>query len=81
MLMKLTTGVDFTNILHAAFRRADPISSKKTNGLTLFYAILGSALVNSASKMLVKLTLARPGSHINEQLFCTKVFSLLTVLL
>jgi len=28
MLMKLTTGVDFTNILSAAFKHPDPKSAK-----------------------------------------------------
>ncbi len=48
MLMKLTPGVDFTNILCAAFRHTDPKSAKKTDSLTVFFALLGSAL-----KMLV----------------------------
>jgi len=36
MLMKLTTGVKLTNILHAAFTHADPKKPKKANGLTAF---------------------------------------------
>jgi len=36
MLMKLTPGVDFINVLWAAFMHADPKSAKKTDNLTLF---------------------------------------------
>ncbi len=35
---------------------ADPKSAKKTDGLTVFFVLLGSALVKAASKMFVKLT-------------------------
>ncbi len=36
MLVKSTPGVDFTNILRAAFPRVDPKSAKKTYNLTVF---------------------------------------------
>jgi hypothetical protein len=36
MLMKLTQGVNFTNILCAAFIHADPKCAKKSNDLTVF---------------------------------------------
>jgi len=36
MLVKLTPGVNFTNILHAAFIRPYPKSEKKTDNLTVF---------------------------------------------
>ncbi len=36
-------GVKFTNILWVAFMRADPRSEKKTEWLTLFFALLRSA--------------------------------------
>jgi len=35
-LMKLTPGVNFTNILGAAYTLADPKSAKNTNGLIVF---------------------------------------------
>ncbi len=50
-----TSGVDFTNILCSAFMHADPKSAKKTNGLTEFFAFLGSARVKADHKMLVKI--------------------------
>jgi len=36
MLVKLTTGVDFTNILMEAFMHADPEGAKDTDDLTVF---------------------------------------------
>jgi len=49
--------VNFTNILHAAFKRADPKSTKENYGLTVFFVLLGSAGAKGAHKMLVKSTL------------------------
>ncbi len=49
-------GVDFTNILCAAFKQVDPISIKKTDGLTEFFALTGSACIKAAHETLVKLT-------------------------
>jgi len=48
-------GVNFIIILLAAFACADPKSAKKTYNLTVFFAILGSAHVKAACKMLMKL--------------------------
>jgi len=45
--------------LQAAFLSADPKSVKKTDGLTVLFALLGSAFVKSALKMLMKLTAGR----------------------
>jgi len=56
MLVKLTTGVDFTNILHEAFTSTDPKSAKKTHSLTVFFALLRYTSVKVVRKMLVKLT-------------------------
>ncbi len=63
MLMKLTAGVNFTNILCVAFMCLDPKSAKR---LDCLIANLGSACVKAARKatrnilkasvMLVKLT-------------------------
>ena len=49
-------GVNFTNILRAAFTRADPKSAKKLLELNDFFSLLGSAPVKAAHRMLVKLT-------------------------
>ena len=48
-------GVNFTNILQAAFTPADPKSAKKTVKFSSFIALLGSARVKAARRMLVKL--------------------------
>ncbi len=37
----MRTGVDFTNILHAAFTCADPKSIKNTDDLTVFFGAFG----------------------------------------
>ncbi len=58
VLMKLTPGVHFTNILWAAFTHSDLKSAKKTDSLTVFFALLGSARVKAAHKMMMKLALA-----------------------
>jgi hypothetical protein len=46
----------FTNVLLAAFTPADPESAKKTNNLTVFFTLLGSARVKAAQRALMKLT-------------------------
>ena len=48
--------VNFTNILQSAFTHADPKKCKKTVRLSSFFALLGSACVKAACRMLVKLT-------------------------
>jgi hypothetical protein len=55
MLIKLTPGVNFTNILRAGFTCLNPKSAK--DDLTVIFALLGSGLVKAVLKMLVKLTL------------------------
>jgi len=52
-------GVDYTNILCATFTLADPKSAKKTDGLNVFFELLGSARIKALPKMLVKLPLLR----------------------
>jgi len=47
---------DFTNILRKAFTCTDLKSTKKTDGLTVFFVLLGSLHIKSAHEMLVKLT-------------------------
>ncbi len=55
MFIILTTGVDFTNILRAAFTCAD--SKKIQSNFQYLFALLGSAWVKASCKMLMKLTL------------------------
>ncbi len=56
MIMKSTPGVDFINVLQAAFAHANPKSTKKTDGLTAFFMLWVSAGAKAAHKMLMKLT-------------------------
>ena len=49
-------GVNFTNVLRAAFTPADPKSGKKLLNLTVFFALSGSASVKAARRTLMKLT-------------------------
>ncbi len=44
----MTSGVDFFNILCAAFMHADPDRAKKTDNLTVFFALLGFKRVKAA---------------------------------
>jgi len=53
--MKLT-GVNFINILQAAFKHKDIESPKSTVKLSVFFALLGSVPARPAHKMLMKLT-------------------------
>jgi len=48
-ILNSTSGVNFTTF-------ANPKIAKKTDGLTIFFALLGSAHVRAAHKMLVKST-------------------------
>jgi len=48
MLMKLTAGINFTNVLLAALAHADSKSSKKTDNLTVFIALSGSEHAKAA---------------------------------
>ncbi len=56
--IKLRSEFDFTNILCAAYHRRQkiPKMQKKTDSLTLFFALMGSVHVKAAHKILVKLT-------------------------
>jgi len=53
---KLTIGVNSINILRVAFALADPDNAKKTDNLTVFFALLGYAGVKAARRTLMKLT-------------------------
>jgi len=48
-------GVDFTNVLWPDFLLEDPKSANKTDNLTVFFTLLGSAHAKASRKMLVKL--------------------------
>jgi len=48
MLMKLTPGVNFINVLRAAFLKSDPKSAKKTENMTVFWGLSGSARSKAA---------------------------------
>jgi len=49
-------GVNFTNILHAAFMLVDPERVKKIDNLTVFFTLLGSSRVKAVPRMLMKLS-------------------------
>jgi hypothetical protein len=51
----LWSGVDFTNILPEAFTSKDPKSVKIQSIYQYLFALLGSAHVKAARKMLMKL--------------------------
>ncbi len=53
-------GVNFINVLQAPFERKDPESTKKADSMTVFFALLRSARLNTALRMLMKFT---PGVH------------------
>ncbi len=52
--------LNFINVLQADYKRKDRKRVKKTDNLTVFLALLGSARVQAARKMLVKLTHGTP---------------------
>jgi len=55
MLMKLSPGVNFINVLQAVFTGTDPKSAKKTDKSTVFFVLLGSVRVKASNKRQVKL--------------------------
>jgi len=57
MLMKLSRGVNFINIVHEDFTREDPNSIKIQSSCKHLFALLGSTQLKTAHKMLMKLTL------------------------
>jgi len=56
MLVKLTPGVHFINVLQAAFTCTDSKSIKGTVKLSIFFTLLGSAIVKAARRLLAKLS-------------------------
>jgi len=59
-LQRRWTGVNFINVLQAAFTGEDPKSAKKTDNLAVFFVLLGSVPVKAVLKTLVKL---KPGAN------------------
>ncbi len=54
--MKLTPGANFTNILQKKLLLLQIPILQKTDSLTIFFPLLGSACIKASLKMLVKLT-------------------------
>lgn len=52
--MKLTAGVNLTNILRAAFKREDPKRDKRQSSCNCQFALWGSLSIKAVLKMLVK---------------------------
>jgi len=63
-------GVNFTNILHSAFLRADPKHAKRYLQLDLIFTLFGSVCVKALHKTLMQLTPAviKLKLHSNENL-------------
>jgi len=75
-----TVLVNFTNILRKAFTYTDPKSAKKTESLTVFFALWESARVKAACKIWLKST---PCQHkvIDLRISCSKfLFSITFVI-
>ncbi len=68
--IRLGPGVNFINILQAAFKQADPKSAKNTDGLTVFFVRLGSGHIKVARIILMKLT---PGFQRRKLRVCPKI--------
>jgi len=56
LVEKWDPGLNFTSICDKAFTSADPKGTKKTDNLTVFFALLGSAQAKDARRTLMKLT-------------------------
>ncbi len=54
MLVKLTPGVHFINIIRTAFTLVDPKSVKKIDNLNVFPTLLGSGCVKAVHRKLMK---------------------------
>jgi len=58
-LMKLTPGVNFTNVLWTAFTLVDPERVKKIDNLTIIFTHLLSVCIKAGRKMLMRSTPGR----------------------
>jgi hypothetical protein len=70
-LMKLTAGVNFTIILQAAFRRANPKSAERKKVIVCLFALLGSARAKASGKTLLNLTQALGSLSQISRLICS----------
>ncbi len=59
MLVKLTPGLNFTNVLSTAFTLADPESVKRYLDFAVLFTLLGPTSIKVVRKTLVKLTTDR----------------------
>ncbi len=59
MLVKLTPGLNFTNVLSTAFTLADPESVKRYLDFVVLFTLLGPTSIKVIRKTLVKLTADR----------------------
>jgi hypothetical protein len=55
-----SAGFNFINVLQATFAHTDPQSAKKTDILTVFFVLWGSASVKAACRTLTKMTPSYP---------------------
>jgi len=69
MIRIMPPDVNFINVLQAAFTRPDPKSAKKTDKLTVFFTLSGSARAKAACRMLMKSApeKGRKGTEINSE--------------
>jgi hypothetical protein len=83
MLVKLSTGVDFTNILKAAFAHKDPKIPKRHKSLGCLFVLLGSSRIKFArkhvSEIVYRITLWFAEDNITRQ-FCTENASLMKIM-
>ena len=78
MLLNLTPGFNFINILCSAFTSADPKSVKKTVRLSIFFMLLGSTSIKAVRKTLLKLTpdfVAHLIGQVDSSQWCLSLFS------
>ncbi len=56
MLLRLTPGLDFINVLRTAFALVDPKSVRTQSSLQYHFTLLGSTSVKAVRRKLLKLT-------------------------
>jgi len=59
-------GVNFINMLLAAFTHVDPKTANKYSKIIVFFALLGSACLKALLKTLMKLTPSKVNKESNE---------------
>jgi len=63
LIQNVSTGVDFTNVLRAAFTSADPKSAQRHWWPDGLFAVLGSVHKKTTHKTLVKPTIGVPSYY------------------